>query len=81
MIVNVTGPVSYTVRLSDGHHIKHHVDHLILLLLIKLQIQKSLMSTCQFILQLLLQILLGQEVQSNLTYQVDRPELKLLQTG
>jgi len=28
MIFNTRGPVSYIVKLSDGHHIKHHVDHL-----------------------------------------------------
>jgi len=28
IIVNVRGPVSYTVKFSNGHHIKHHVDHL-----------------------------------------------------
>ena len=27
-VVNSRGPVSYIVKLSDGHHIKRHVDHL-----------------------------------------------------
>ena len=27
-VVNTKGPVSYIVKLKDGHHMKRHVDHL-----------------------------------------------------
>ena len=82
MIVNTRGPVSYIVKLSDGHHIKCHVDWLPDITVTDQATDSEVADDC-IILQLLSLILLSQEVQSILNYHVGLQwlqELELLQT-
>lgn len=79
-VINSRGPVSYTVKLSDGHHVKCYVDYLRKTAVVVSEPFQNLTTVFKFNLQLILRTSSAQPSGTVPLNCIDQLEFKLLQT-